>query len=193
MAMRHRGRPDPKSYTMPQVSRMLGFSDTWAYSERKHGRLNTFRNEDGEERVSADELLRFLETKTGRKQTKSDWHVKVVPDGEDDGDIEVEYDLVTRQTLKRLYSRAGGHISRAEQNPDDISARLQEGLRHTWEQKADPDGTLRKSNPAEFTRKVEHYRQAHMLMMAAESVKSGARRRAQKRAQKAKEVEEEEP
>lgn len=181
MAMRHRNDPEhediqeqPKEYGLAEVSRLLRKSRSFAYKAKKKflagkpGGLPAHLNELGEWCVSAEDFLKF-KAEVEREEAHK-------PAG-----------LLEAQELKRLRSELGGIESSLKQTPEEMAKKLMRGQQSKFERLADPDGTLRHSNPREFHRRVEGHKRAHMLRMQIASVKKRSARR------EAKEADEEKP
>lgn len=173
MAMRHRKHDEPeheeiqeppKEYSLAEVSRLLNHSRSFAYKAKnkflagkKSGALEAHLDDQGDWRVTAEAFERFkaeVEREEGHKPKK----------------------LLAAQELKRLRSELGGVVASLQHTPEEMSAKLMAGQQSKFERQADPDGTLRHTNPREFHRRVEGYRKAHMLRMQIASVQKRAAR-----------------
>lgn len=168
-AMRHhKGRePEqpvaPADYTLREFAELLGHPKQWAYYQKNTRRVEVFKDNVGELRITAEEFDRFLG--------------KLI----DDAGTRLTPDLVTAQTMRRLIGGIGGDKRRARHGPDEIAKPMREGQIRAWDREIDPDGTLKSRHPAEYQRRLYKRQQAHMKMMSLEALRKRERGKAQER------------
>ena len=73
-----------------------------------------------------------------------------------------------------LVGRIGAHALHARHDSREITAPARRAFLDTFEQQADPDGTL---DPAERARRAGHLRKAHFARLALKSAQARRRRR----------------